>query len=258
MARSRHGDEAELVTEAAIALGSMRASGPDLVIACRRMVERHPELGSMWWLCSRLLTASDPTRMAWHLADELREERTARAVATALPDDATVLTIGWPAVAGEALVRRGDARVLCADSRHEASAFMRLLERSGVESDPVPAESLARAIAMCDLVLLEPVAGSPDRVLAPIGSHVVAAVAADVGVPVWCVLGLGHRLPVEYVHAIADRVVVAPPDFDTDVDELAVRGITHVATADGVTTDVRAALQPECSFAPDLLRASPI
>ena len=96
---------------------------------------------------------------AWDLADEFECDRTDRSVAAALPDGATVLTIGWPAVAGNALMRRGDARVLCADSRHEASGFLQLLERVEVECEPVPAESLARAAAACDVVLVEALAG---------------------------------------------------------------------------------------------------
>jgi hypothetical protein len=256
VARSRAVDESELVREAAIALGSMRAGGPDLVVACRRIVERHPELGALWWLCSRLLVSTEPSRLAWAIADEIASDPTPRALASALPDGATVLTIGWPAVAGAALLRRGDARVLCADSRHEASAFLRQLERADVECDPVPAESLARAAAVCDVVLLEGVAACPSRVLAPVGSHVVAAVAADVGVPVWCALGLGRRLPVEYVDAIADRVMADVKSFDIDLDELPVSLISHVATRDGVSSDLACALRPECSFTPELLRGA--
>ena len=113
-------DESELVREAAVALGSMHTSGPDLVVACRRIVERHAEIGPLWWLCARLLTSSEPTRLAWQIADEVESDPTSKMIAAALPDDATVVTIGSPAVSGAALMRRGDARVLCADSRHEA------------------------------------------------------------------------------------------------------------------------------------------
>jgi hypothetical protein len=258
VARSRAVDESELVREAAVALGSMRASGPDLVVACRRIVERHPELGALWWLCSRLLVSPEPSHLAWDIADEIASDPTPRVLASALPDGATVLTIGWPAVAGAALLRRGDARVLCADSRHEASALLRQLERADVECDPVPPESLARAAAISDVVLLEGVAACSGRVLAPIGSHVVAAVAADLGVPVWCALGIGRRLPAEYVDAIAERVVADTKSFDVDIDELPVGLVSHVATRDGVSSELGSALRPECSFTPELLRASPI
>ncbi|HEX6657052.1 MAG TPA: hypothetical protein VF065_03150 [Ilumatobacter sp.] len=258
VARSRAVDESELVREAAIALGSMRASGPDLVVACRRIVERHAEIGALWWLCARLLTSAEPSRLAWQIADEVASDPTPRAIAAALPDDATVVTIGWPAVAGAALLRRGDARVLCADSRHEASAFLRQLERADIECDPVPVESLARAVAAADLVLIEGVAACPRRVLAPVGSHVLAAVAAHLDTPVWCALGIGRRLPGEYVDAIADRAVAGYESFDVDIDELPIRLLSHVATTNGVCADVATALQPECVFVPELMRSSPM
>lgn len=251
-------DETDLVREAAIALGSMRTTGPDLVVACRRIVERHPEVGALWWLCARLLTAPEPSRLAWQLADEVERDRTPRVLANAIPEDATVLTIGWPSVTGAALVRRGDVRVLCADSGFHASSFMRLLERADVACDPVPAEALARAAAIADLVVLDAVAASPRRVLAPIGSHVVAAVASSVGIPVWCALGLGRRLPVEYVDAIAGRVLAGPETFDLEIDELPLALVTHVVTAGGLSMTDAAAITPECPFAPELLRSSPI
>ena len=256
VARSRAVDESELVREAAIALGSMRASGADLVVACRRIVERHAQIGALWWLGARLLTSSEPSRLAWQIADEVASDPTARTIAAALPDDATVVTIGWPSVAGAALLRRGDARVLCADSRHEASSFLRQLERADIDCDPVASESLARAVAAADLVLIEGVAACRRRLLAPVGSHVLAAVAAHLDTPVWCALGIGRRLPCEYVDAIAERVVAGYESFDVDIDELPVRLVTHVATTAGVCTDLTTALQAECAFAPELLRSS--
>jgi hypothetical protein len=256
VARTRSLDEEDLVREAAVALAGLGADGPDLVVACRRIVERHPEAAALWWLCSRLLVADAPARLAWRIAEEVGTDRTPRVLAEALPDRGTVLTIGWPAVAAGGLVRRGDIRVLCADSRHRASAFVRQLERAGVECDLVDGESLARATATADVVVVDATAADAARVLAPIGSHVVGAVAASVGVPVWCVTGLGRRLPLEYVDAIADRLGGDP--LDLDVDDLPVGLVTHVVSADGISDDVAGALRPECPLVPELLRSSPL
>jgi hypothetical protein len=257
VARARGLDPVELAREAATALGSLRGEHRELVIACRRIVERHPEAGPLWWMGAEILTSPEPGRAAWELVDRLGHDRTARTVAAALPDEATVVTIGWPATAGAALMRRGDARVWCVDSRFEASGFLQRLERSDVECEPVPAESMARAVASADLVLVDAIAASPQRVLAPVGSHVLAAVAASLGTPVWCVAGIGRRLPTEYVDEIADRLLSGDP-WDLDVDDLPVGLVTHVATADGVTDDPSAGLRPECPYVPELLRTSPI
>lgn len=257
VARARGADATSLVREAAVALGTLRADHANLVIACRRIVQRHPEVGPLWWLSSRLLTADDPDRLAWELVDEIEADPTPRAIAGSLPDGATVLTIGYPDVAGEALMRRGDVRVLCADSRHEASSFMQRLERCDVECEPIPAESLARAAAEADLVLVEASAASPSRVLAPVGSHVVAAVARSVDTPVWLAAGIGRRLPTEYVDAIAAEVTADSAAWDLDVDDLPPALVTHVVSGDGLFDDVADGLRPEAPFAPELLRFSP-
>ena len=257
VARAQGADSSSLVREAASALGSLRADHPNLVIACRRIVERHPEVGPLWWMCARLLTADDPCALAWTIADEVDDDPASRRVAASFGDDATVLTIGWPEVAGAALMRRGDVDVLCADSRHEASAFMQRLERLDIPCEPVPTESLARAAREADVVVVEATAASSRRVIAPVGSHVVAAVARSVGTPVWLVTGVGARLPAEYVDAIGELVVDAAPTWNLDVDDLPLELVTHVAGADGLSDDVAAALRPDCPFAPELLRFSP-
>ena len=256
VARARGADPASLVREAATALASLRADPANLVISCRRIVQRHPEAGPLWWMCARLLTADDPTTLAWEIADQIDDDPTARVLAGALHAEASVLTIGWPQVAGEALMRRGDVEVLCADSRHEASSFMQRLERYAVDCEPVPSEALARAARHADVVLIEAAAASSQRLIAPVGSHVVAAVARTVDTPVWLVAGTGTRLPIEYVDAIADHAIDAS-SWDGDLDDLPLDLVTHVVAADGVTDDVAIGLAPDCPFAPELLRFSP-
>lgn len=257
VARASGADASSLVREAATALASLRADHANLVIAGRRIVERHPEIGALWWMCARLLTSDEPTSLAWEIADQIDRDPTPGHVSARLPDDATVVTIGWPELGGAGLMMRGDARVLCADSRYEASGFMQRLERFDVECEPVPAESLARAVAMADLVILEVVAACPERVLAPVGSHVLAAVAASLSVPVWLVAGVGRRLPQQYVDEMAARVLACSDSWDLDIDDLPVDLVTHVVSDQGPAADVPTGLAAACPFAPELLRSSP-
>lgn len=258
VARSGGADVASLVQETAVALASLRGDHANLVLACRRIVERHPTAGPLWWLCSLVLTAERPSDAAWEVAELLEEDAAPRVLAGSLADAARVLTIGWPDVAGAGLIRRGDVTVWCADSRHEASSFMQRLERFGVESEPVPAEQLAHAATSADLVVLDAVAACPQRLLAPVGSRVLAAVAASVGTPVWTVVGVGRRLPVEYVEAIADRVLTGAAPWDAELDEIPLASVTRVVTADGSAVPGAEALRADCPFTPELLRASPI
>lgn len=264
VARARGADPASLVRETAHALSSMRFDPSGLVVACRRIVERHPDCGPLWWLCARLLTSADPFVTAWEVAEEIGDDPTATALARALPDDATVVTIGWPDIAGAALARRGDAAVLAVDSRHEASAFVQRLERHDVACDIVPPDGLAGAVGVADLVVVEALAVSPQRLLGPPGTAAAALVGGHLGVPVWLVAGVGRSLPDEYVRAMDAPGGV--PLWDRDHDVLCFAGVSDpgpvarvvrpagvVEAADGLA----ATLPPDCALAPELLRSSP-
>ena len=253
VARSRGGDPADLARETAIALGSLRADPANLVVASRRIVGRHPEAGQMWWLCAQLLLADDPSSLAWDLADRLVADPVVDVLTRGLPECATVVTIGDPRTIGDALAERPDLRVWCADSGHRAVDLLRRLDRAEVACEPVPTEALARAIEHADGVLVECAAACPQRVLAALGSQVVAAAAHAVGTPVWLVAPTGTRLPNPYVDEVA-RHTIADAEWDASLDDLAVDLIDIVVNADGCSPNVVVALRPECSFAPELLR----
>ena len=72
-------------------------------------------------------------------------------LASELPDGATVATVGWPEIAGQAIARRGNLRVLAV----EGQSFVQRLERSEIECDLVPMDATAIATAHADVVLVE-------------------------------------------------------------------------------------------------------
>ena len=135
---------------------------------------------------------------------------------------------------------------------------MQRLERFGVECEPVPTEQLAHAASAADVVLVDAVAACPTRLLVPVGSRVLAAVAASVGTPVWTVIGVGRRLPAEYVDTIAQRALAVAPSWNAELDELPLASVSCVVTADGNTVPGPDGLRADCPFTPELLRASPI
>ena len=239
-------------------MSSMRFDPSGLVVACRRVVERHPECGPLWWLCAHLLTAQEPFQLAWELADEIDDDPTADALAAAIPDDAVVLTIGWTDICSRALTRRGDVTVLVVESRHHGSSMMQRLERHDVACELVQAEAIGRAVPAADVVLIEAHAVSTERVVAPIGSAAVAVMAAACGVPVWLVAGVGRRLPRELVAAIDERVATVDDPWELDTDAFSTGCITHVVGLRGVAVAGPEALAPECPMVPELLRVSPI
>lgn len=277
VARSSGADERVLVHETAGALRGLRMEPADLVIACRRIVERHPSSGPLWWLCSQVLTAPDPFVALSTLADEVEDDPTPRALAHALPDDATVCVVGWPDLAADALARRGDVRVLAVDSDGNAGGLVRRLQRAEVESEEVPAGAVATAVAMADVVIVEPSAvcampGDPGaatpgggEALATMGSRALAAVAYCAEVPVWLVAGAGRRLPTATWSTLVERVgraTHASAPWYAHHETFPVALATHVVDRHGVhaLTDESAPslLAAECPVAHELLRSSPI
>lgn len=188
--------------ETAHALGSLHFDPSGLVVAARRIVERHPFTGPLWWLCANVTTSSEPFEAVWELAGSIRADRTASELASALPDDAVVVTIGDPSVIGNGLARRGDVRVLALDIDHSATSFVRRLERADVDYEPVEAGAAGSATRTADVVLVEALAMDAERIIVPSGSSTIAAAAAAWDTPVWLVAGIGRRLPTGYIDAM--------------------------------------------------------
>ncbi|MET0144911.1 MAG: hypothetical protein ABW328_09020 [Ilumatobacteraceae bacterium] len=253
VARARGADAESLVRETAGALRGLGLDSSGLVVACRRIVERHPTCGPLWWLCARMLTSADPMAAARGAIDEMEDDPTVDRLIDALPDGATVVTVGWPEVVGSALARRGDVRVLAVDAGHQASSFVQRLERSDIESELVPTESAAIATAVADLVLIEAEALDGARLVAATGSAVVAATAGLTQTSVWCVAGRGRRLPSPMLGAIVDRVADQAIDpWSRDVEPVPMALVTHVVGPDGRLS--AGTVRAECEMAPELLR----
>ena len=248
-----------LVRETAGAIRGLQFEPAGLVIACRRIVERHPTSGPLWWFCSSLLTAADPFKAAHELAFEVEHDRTPDHLFDAMPDDATVSVVGWPDLIGDAIMRRGDIRVLAIDADDEGSSFVRRLQRADIDAEVVPSHGAAAAAIAADLVLVEALATGPDEVLVATSSRAAAAVAYCGEVPVWLVAGRGRRLPSQLFTAMIERVadVRVPWEAAAEPMPLALAGL--VVGPDGVvdaqTADVLAA---ECGMAHELVRPSPM
>ena len=89
-----------LLEEAAIALGAFRDDPAGMVAACRRIIDRQLACGPLWWLCARILCGTDPMAEARAAVTDMEADPTARCLAAALPDDATVVVVGACAATG--------------------------------------------------------------------------------------------------------------------------------------------------------------
>lgn len=256
VARAHGVDPAALVEETAHALGSLHFDPAGLVVACRRIVERHPFTGPLWWLCANVTTSAEPFEAVWELAEQIRSDRTASELAAELPDESTVVTIGDPSVIGHGLARRGDVRVLALDIDHSATSFVRRLERYDVDYEPVDAGAAGAATRVADVVLIEAMAMDESQVVVPSGSSTIAAAASAWGTPVWLVAGLGRRLPTAFVDAMAARraeLAAEIDDWSIDVEILPTRFVTDVVGPHGKMPMGPPAARAECPVAAELL-----
>jgi hypothetical protein len=257
VARSSGAPQDLVVSETAHALASFSHDPQGLVTACRRMVSRQPRSGALVWLCARVLTAGDPRAEIRAAVQEFESDRTARELTHALPDDATVVVLGWPDTVGEVLPRRGDLEVLVVDVLSEGSGLVRRLARAEMDAVDVPVAGLGAAVAAADLVLLEAAAVAPTELLAVSGSHAAAAVGRTAGVPVWVVAGVGRLLPQRMWEPIRAKVVDDEPwDDDDEVVPLAL--VDKVVGPSGVQDPADALRRTDCPVAPELFKGNVI
>jgi hypothetical protein len=261
VARSSGADQRVLVRETAGALCGLRLDPSGIVTACRRIVERHPTSGPLWWLCSRLLTAPDPFELAWQLADEIEADPTPTRLVRELPDEVLACVVGWPDLVAEALVRRGDLSVLAVDTDGQGSGLARQLRRSDVDVCEVEAGGAGAAAASADVVLIEALACTSTEALCARGSRAVASTAYCSEVPVWLVAGRGRRLPEPTWGSVLERLADRGPAWDHDVEPVPLGLVSHVCGPDGVDEatpgSLAELLAPECPYAPELTKPSP-
>jgi hypothetical protein len=223
-----------------------------LVLSCKRLVDRQPAAGPLWWLCARMLAAGDPRAEAWRCVAEVEGDPTARRVADELPDEARVTVLGWPELVAEALPRRGDLEVLVVDAGDEGSTLARRLRGADVDAEEVAEAGTGAAAAASDLVVLEATAMGAGRLLATAGSLAAAAVAAHAGVPVWAVVGVGRALPGPLWDGLVSRLDLGAP-WDEDVELVPLDLVDVVFGPGGRATAEQAAARADCGVAAELL-----
>jgi hypothetical protein len=255
VARATGYPQTMVVAEAARALASFTSDPQGLVTACRRLVSRQPGSAPLVWLCARVLTAGDPRTEIREALDELEGDRTASELAHAVPDDATVLVIGWPELASEALPRRGDLEVLVVDVHGEGSGLVQRLLQSDVDAIDVPVAGLGAAAVEADLVILEAAAVAPTEFLAVSGSRAAAAVARHHGTPVWLVAGVGRLLPERMWLPVRDRVL-AVEAWDADEEAVPLDLVDRIVGPDGVREVADAIRRTDCPVAPELFKGN--
>jgi hypothetical protein len=254
VARADGAGPIHLTLAAARALAGLGHDHAALVTGCRQMVDRHPAVGTLWWLSARLLAADDPDREAWDISEAIENDETPKLVAEELPDDATALVLGWPELIAPALHRRADLHVLVVDGFGDGGALVDSLDRVDVDAVEVHESGIGAAAAQADLVVVEALALGPSGAIAVAGSRAAAAVARHAGAEVWLVVGEGRVLPAPMWNALLRRLEDLGEPWDRE-DELLPIDLVDVAIGPwGRLPPADAVMRSDCPVTPELFK----
>ena len=264
VARASGADTNLLARETAGALAGFADDPAGLVMACRRIVARHPLSGPLWWLCSRVLVAPDPVAEAWRSADELDADHTGRKLVDALPESSRLLAVGWSGPLQAALGRRGDLTVLSSGCttggrlRSRADRWWDDDDIDALDADAptieVPAEGLGGAAADADVVALEAAAAGIAGFIAPAGSFAAAAVAHHEGRQVWMAAGVGRYLPPRVWERVEHGLDAMGEPWERGFEVVPSALVSHVVGPAGLESPADAVRRTDCPVAPELLR----
>ena len=250
VARARGADPVSLVRETAAALGGLGHEPAGIVLAARRIVQRHPTCGPLWWLCSHVLGALDPFEAMSDCEEEIKNDSTLKNLREAVPQDAVVCVVGWPTTVLNALATRGDLKFFVIESNGDGDAAVERLVSMDVDATLVQFEELSRVVSSCDVLIIEALAAGPSEVLCSSGSHAVAALGYVSQKPVWLVTACGTRLPAPLWSAMTSGEAV------NEVDLLSASLFSRVISKDGISDDLSQPFVAECPPTTELLRHS--
>jgi hypothetical protein len=219
VARARDVEQTLLANEAASVLGSLAFDPMSLLTSCRRLIDRHPAAGALWWTCARLLTADDARAEARTIALELDDDPARVDLSLELPDGAVVTLIA-DAAGGS-------------DLAHDLAGMRDDLE--------VVDAGDARIGAGEAVLLVETGAAAPDRFLGAPGTARAVAEARETGAAVWLLVAVGRRLPGPLFDAVVSRTGAATGEV------VPIEGIDRVIEP----------RQVPCPCPPELLHAPP-
>lgn len=261
LARAGYADAPELVSETASALRHLGADPANLLLTCRRIVEKHPTCGPLWWMCAELLTALEPRDSLRRCVEQVHADSTpvhlSGHLATRFPDGGVVVVNGWAWEAAVALVQSFGFEVCVVDGDNGADHMVRVLERNEVVTHLVDPQRAAAAVAESDAVVISTAFAGPEGIWSPIGSAQLASTAYCAGVDVIAMTPVGTRLPKVFTDAMVRLV-----DDDTrgeswhrDIEMISLALVTTVVGSAGV--EDAAALQatglrPEAPAATEL------
>jgi hypothetical protein len=142
VARAGWGAPDVLAAEAAWALADLAVrEAPAVLPACRRLLDRHPGCGPMWWVAARIVTAGDPVAEGERCADALEGDETDEILDEALPAGARIVRRGGVGDVASADIVVIEVDALGAGGMVVDADVLGLLEAARVVEVPVWAEA---------------------------------------------------------------------------------------------------------------------
>ncbi|HUR77462.1 MAG TPA: hypothetical protein VMZ22_05915 [Acidimicrobiales bacterium] len=244
--------------QAARALGGFVGDPAGLVTACRRLVQRQPAMGPVWWVTARMLVTADHAHVEADfieslLIDDATAEEMAYFLDGLIPGESTILLIGPPWYSGDALTRRGDITVLAVDTP-VGYGLARALERADVDAISVRDSGVGASAAAADVVLIDATAVGPDGVIAASGARAAAAVARAAGRHVVVAAGEATVLPARMWEALCACIDAEQDPWDADYELVPLSLIQTMVGPTGALDPTRAVSRADCPIAAELLR----
>jgi hypothetical protein len=240
-------DDRDLVEETAECLADFRADPVQLVLVCRQLLAHQPVNGPLWWLCARVVGASDAAVAAHDSLRAMARDRTAARLADALPfpHDAPIAVLGWPAVTAEALGQRTDLDVVVVRPERAGGSLRRRPEQA---TRSVRMANVAEAMAAePSHLLVEVVMTSPTDAIVPSGAGALRDALPDAGF--WLVSPVERIVPTSICAAAAERL-----DDTAPYEVVRVADADRVAGPGGLESPERLVTRLDCPVAPELLR----
>ena len=205
------GDSASLLAaEAAWTLGELAVTEPAaLLTAARRLLDRHPSSGPLWWVAARLVAAEDAYEEAAQIAGLLHHDPTGERLAELLRANVAprevVVVAPPPDLSPDAFTRTRPYSVRLVDEARRLTSHMQNLSSTTEDVTGWSPEEAAGATRDASVVLVEVLAASAELALVePAASSVIDA-AVSAGVPAWAIVGVGRALPARLAATAAAR-----------------------------------------------------
>lgn len=225
IARADGEPAASLVTEAAWTLADLAETEPQAVLsACRRLIERHPTCGPLYWAGATILTADDPVEAAHRISAALLDDPTTGHLATELNSSVTPGSVVVACEPAEtlrgALERRPRYEVRLVGSLADLRSGVRMLAASGAEVTGYLDEELDEALDGAAVIVVEALAAGPSVALVTSTGAALAHEALPAALPCWLSVPTGRALPAPLVAAAVqagldsgEAEVLGPDEF---------------------------------------------